>query len=71
MKKNAEWLSLVGFLLVTFGVAALALSLIGLRFTFLTWIDAGGHQLGFIIRLLMVVVGFVLVFLAKSDFRGE
>lgn len=71
MKKNAEWLSLVGFVLVTFGVGALALSLVGLRFSFLTWLDAGGHFLGFIIKMAMVVFGFLLVYVAKSNFKGE
>lgn len=71
MKKNAEWLSLVGFVLVTFGVGALALSLVGLRFSFLTWLDAAGHAVGFVIKLTMVVIGFLLVYVAKSNFRGE
>jgi hypothetical protein len=71
MKKNAEWLSLVGFVLVTLGVGALALSLVGLRFSFLTWLDAGGNGLGFLLRLLMVVAGFMLVYVAKSNFKGE
>jgi hypothetical protein len=71
MKKNAEWLSLVGFILVTLGISALALSFVGLRFTFLIWLDAPGHFFGFIIRVLMVVLGFLLVYIAKTNFRGE
>ena len=71
MKKNAAWLSLVGFILVTLGIGALALSFVGLRFSFLTWLDAPGHFFGFIARILMVVVGFLLVYIAKSDFKGE
>lgn len=71
MKKNAEWLSLVGFVLVTLGVGALALSFVGLRFTFLSWLDGPGHFFGFIIKVLMVVLGFLLVYVAKSNFKGE
>lgn len=71
MKKNAAWLSLVGFVLVTLGVGALALSFVGLRFTFLTWIDTAGQSFGLMVKLLMVVAGFLLVYIAKSDFKGE
>ena len=71
MKKNAEWLSLVGFILVTFGILALALSFVGLRFTFLIWMDAPGHVFGFFVRIFMVVLGFLLVYVAKTDFKGE
>lgn len=71
MKKNAEWLSLVGFVLVTLGISALALSFVGLRFSFLIWLDAPGRFFGFAVRVLMVVFGFLLVYIAKSDFKGE
>lgn len=71
MKKNAEWLSLVGFILFTLGISALALSFVGLRFSFLIWLDAPGHVFGFFVRLLMVVLGFLLVYISKTNFKGE
>ena len=66
MKKNAEWLSLVGFILVTLGISALALSFVGLRFSFLTWLDAPGRFFGFAVRVLMVVIGFLGYKISKA-----
>ena len=71
MKKNKGTLTLIGFILISLGFLAIILSMVGLRFTFLSWIDAPGALFGFTIRLLMVVTGFVLVYFAQSDFAGE
>jgi hypothetical protein len=71
MKKNKGTLTLIGFILIALGFLAIILSMVGLRFTFLSWIDAPGALFGFAIRLLMVITGFVLVYFAQSDFAGE
>ena len=61
----------IGFLLFILGGSALVLSLVGIQLSFLTWIDAGGRLLGFIIRLLMIVGGIVIAVLANTDWRNE
>lgn len=61
----------IGFLLFFFGMVAIVLSIVGVQLTFLTFIDAPGRLFGFVMRILMVVIGIVMVFLAKSDFAGE
>ncbi|MCB9082178.1 MAG: hypothetical protein H6555_10750 [Lewinellaceae bacterium] len=71
MIKQKGWLTLVGFLLVVTGFLALVLSLVGLQLSFLTWIDAPGRLFGFVMRLLFILVGFVLVYLAQTNFSGE
>ena len=62
---------MIGFLLFLYGMLALVLSLIGVKLSFLTWIDANGALLGFIIRLLMVMMGLVIVYVVRTDFSGE
>ena len=61
----------VGFLLFLFGFMALALSLVGVQLSFLTWIDAPGKLFGFVIRVLMILAGIVIVVLTRTDWREE
>lgn len=68
--KKAIWV-IVGFLLFIFGFVSLVLSLIGLKLTFLTWIDAPSNVFGFIVRILMIVGGVVIVYLNMTDWREE
>lgn len=58
-------------MLFLFGFMALALSLVGVQLTFLTWIDAPGKLFGFVTRLLMILGGIVIVVLTRTDWREE
>ena len=71
MVKNKGLVTLVGFLLAGLGFLALVLSLIGVQFSFLTWIDKPGRLFGFLFRILMIAVGFVMIYLAQTDFERE
>jgi len=61
----------VGFLLFILGFSALVLSVAGIRFSFLTWIDAAGGLLGFLIRIFMIIGGIIIVYLTATDWRSE
>jgi uncharacterized membrane protein len=69
MKKNI--FTVVGFALLLFGMSALVLSLVGVKFSFLLWIDAGGPTLGFVIRLLMIFGGVAIAWLANHNWAAE
>lgn len=69
MKKGIY--TLIGFLLFILGSSALILSLVGVQLSFLTWIDAFGGTLGFIIRILMMIGGIVIAVLSKTDWEKE
>ncbi|HMO38331.1 MAG TPA: hypothetical protein PKC76_03445 [Saprospiraceae bacterium] len=71
MIKNKGLFTLVGFLLAGTGFLALILSLVGLQLAFLTWIDAPGRLFGFVMRLVFIIAGIVIIYLAQSNFRGE
>lgn len=71
MKKNTTTLTIIGFLLFIAGFSSIVLMLVGLNLSYLQWLDAGGKLLGFVLRMLMIMAGFTLVYLAQSDFRGE
>jgi hypothetical protein len=67
MKKSKAWLTLIGFLLAGFGLLAIILSLVGLQFSFLAWLDDIGRLFGFVVKVVMVLVGFILIYLAQLD----
>ena len=71
MDKYRGWITLFGFLLAGTGFLALVLSLVGVKLAWLTWIDAPGPLFGFVARLIMILSGIVIIYLAQTDFRGE
>ncbi len=65
--EKTDFITLAGFLLVVLGVLSLILSLVGARFSFLAFLDHWGRLPGFVMRLLMVMIGFVIVFVNRSE----
>ncbi len=61
----------LGFILFITGMLSLVLMVVGIQFSFLSWIDAAGRGIGLIIRLAMVMAGVIMVVLAKGNFRGR
>jgi len=70
MRKTTSF-TLIGFLLAGLGVLSLILMLFGARFSFLRWLDFWGFGVGFIIKLVMTLLGFVLIFLARVNWGQE
>lgn len=68
---NKGLFSLIGFSLFLIGMLALVLSLVGVKLSFLSWIDDGGRGLGLLIRLAMVIIGAVIVVVTRSNFDGR
>ena len=68
--KKALWLT-SGFLLFILGFSALVLSVVGVRIVFLAWLDAPGGLFGLIAKIMMIVAGIVIVYLATTDWRRE
>jgi len=60
----------VGFLLFLIGMTSISLSLIGLKYSFLVWIDKN-PQLGFLAKVGMIIAGIILVVLARTDWNQE
>ena len=63
--------SLIGFILFILGFVALSLSLVGIRLSFLSFLDRISPLFGFVIKLLMIVGGIVMVILARTDWEKE
>jgi len=60
-----------GTIMMVLGFLSLVLSLVGVKLSFLVFIDAGGRLLGFVMRLLMIVLGVVSVALAQTNWKEE
>jgi glucose uptake protein GlcU len=71
IQKNKSLFTTIGFLLFIFGSSALILSLVGVKFSFLLWLDAAGALVGFIARIVMMVSGIVLATLANTNWEDE
>ena len=59
-------LTIIGFVLFLFGMLALILSLVGLKLSFLTWIDSPGRGFGFLIRIIMIFGGMILFYVGRT-----
>ena len=68
---NKSIVTIIGFLLFLTGSVALILTLVGLRLTFLAPIEALGGGLAFIIKIIMILAGIVIVYIAKSPSGNE
>jgi hypothetical protein len=71
IQKNKAIFTTVGFILFILGSSALVLSLVGVKFSFLVWLDAAGALAGFIARIVMMVSGIVLATLANTNWEDE
>ena len=69
MKKGIY--TLIGFLLFIMGGTALVLSLVGLKLSYLLWIDAAGGLIGFMIRIIMMISGIVIAVLHTGNWRED
>jgi hypothetical protein len=70
MKNKGIW-TLVGFLFVILGLTSLIMELIGFQWAFLTFLQFGGRLLGFILKILMVMGGFLTIFFTRTDWEQE
>ncbi|MEL7122371.1 MAG: hypothetical protein AAFO07_23200 [Bacteroidota bacterium] len=71
MRKNIGFATLIGFLLAGIGFLTLVLSVVGAQLRFFEWIEAFGALPGFVIKLVMILVGIVIIYLAQTDFEGK
>jgi len=61
--------TLFGFLLLFIGFTSLVLSFVGVNLTYLKWLETLGPLIGFVIRLIFILTGFVIIYLSKTDWR--
>lgn len=62
-----DLLTLLGFALFLVGFTSLTLSLVGIRWSWLAWLDRIGPLFGFLSKLGMAVIGIALVAYVQMD----
>ncbi len=70
MKNKARWIVL-GLLLVLSGITALALQLVGAQWAFLQFLEAPGRLFALVVKILMIMAGFIVIALANTDWERE
>jgi hypothetical protein len=66
---NSTVASIIGFTLLIIGFLSLMLMGFGLRLTYLSFIDDLGNLLGFLVRLAMIIVGLIILYVARTSTR--
>ena len=62
--------AIIGFVLIILGFLSLVLMMVGVQLSFLTWIDAPGRLFGFVMRLLLIIGGFIIITLSQTNWRN-
>lgn len=70
MKYKGLWL-LLGYAMMTFGLTAIIMRLVGVHWVFLAWLERGGLLLAFILKILMTMGGVLIIILARTDWDRE
>jgi len=65
MKKNL--ITTLGFVLFIVGFCSLFLSIVGIRFYALAFLDSLGPGFSLISKITMIIFGFVLIYVGKSN----
>lgn len=71
MLKHATTLTVIGFLFLITGVMTLFLNLVGVDFFLLEWLYRWNVFASFGIRLLLIVIGFILIYVGNTDWDRE
>ncbi|HLT94446.1 MAG TPA: hypothetical protein VKZ56_07790 [Membranihabitans sp.] len=63
-----DGLALIGFICLFVGIISLILSLVGIHFVFLRFLENWGPFPAILVKLTMVIAGFVLIYLSKTQY---
>lgn len=61
----------IGFLFFIFGLLSLILSIAGLQFSYLTFLDGPSKTFGLLARLTMTFSGVLIIAVARTDWDEE
>lgn len=69
--KYTPWLRVIGFLCFFTGFLSILLSVLGIQFSLLVWMDQLGNGTAFLMRLGIMVFGIILLVISTGNFAGE
>ena len=68
---NKSIWTLIGFVFFAIGILSIVLALVGVKLSYLLWMDSFGSLWSFILKLVMIVMGGIIMVASRSDFSGE
>jgi len=71
MIKNATTITVIGFVLLFVGIMTLFLNVVGVDFFLLEWLYRWNVAVSYIIRIFMILAGFVLIYIGQTDWDRE
>ena len=71
MLKNRGLWTLLGFSLVILGFTSLILTLVGVNWAFLGFLEWGGRLFAFVAKILMVMAGGVIIALSNNNWERD
>lgn len=71
MFRQSTTLTVIGFILAFLGGFSLFLNMVGVDLYILRWLYDLGGLLSVIVRLIMVMVGFILIYISRVDWERE
>jgi hypothetical protein len=71
MSKYKNFGLIAGFLLIVLGLTSLILTLVGIHWYFLGWLEHLGRLGAFVAKILMVIVGAIVFIMARTDWERE
>ncbi|MBV6440072.1 MAG: hypothetical protein DYG98_17985 [Haliscomenobacteraceae bacterium CHB4] len=70
MTKKSLW-TILGLSLIIVGLTAVILQMIGTQWAFLSFLEIPGRLFAFVTKVIMVIAGFVIIVLARTDWERE
>ena len=67
MIKNRALFTTLGFVMAGTGLLAIIVSLVGLDLSLLSWLKYFGSTGAFVVKILMMLLGVVLIYVAQVD----
>ena len=71
MLRQSTTLTVIGFILVFLGAFSLFLNIVGVDLIILRWLYDLGGMISTLIRLTMIVLGFVFIYVGRVDWERE
>ncbi|MEL6142746.1 MAG: hypothetical protein AAFU67_14140 [Bacteroidota bacterium] len=71
MLRQSTKLTVIGFLLLFLGAFSLLLNMVGVDLIIFRWLYDLGGMVSTIVRILMIVVGFALVYIGNTNWEQE
>ncbi len=71
MLRQSTTLTVIGFILAFLGIFSLFLNMVGVDLIFLRWLYDLGALFSALVRIIMVILGFVLIYVGRVDWERE